>query len=755
MSTVDRNIYPISSQNDVIIKSQNLSEFELNESWNDTAAVSMSTRLNAPFNTITSFAHYSNTEYTDVYQKAVQKIAFWCTNWSATYPLSSYYQFKNTVQENMSFGDASDYPCVWANRRASNLGTWWNTKFTEWGIHPDPTYYSLITGINSKNVLGVICCGFRNNTYCSLSYYNEHKTTLSNPSFLFMRFLVHGNNDFSYDRDIFPIDLMPRDFVLFTMQSDNVTIVAEHSSAEPFYDLYPAFMSGQYSKLFTPSGNSPYIDATNSGFPALFAPLMACCAGGSMPDSNPFNPSTAQRTHASFVFGGEYGVDYTLSLESGHYYTVLTEHGLSQALAIASTYGLPFTTEFPDTWNSLYTSNINTYMPVANDGGFFNGDYEVLTIDGTVSSELSSENSLIWNGGVNAPYNDRTYDPNIPIPVDDIDLIQPNLTAIDAFNRTYVISKNDVDTLGRAFWSANNSILEKIEKAWELFGEKPINGVINIMLFPFDVRSKTGAVSQEYITIGEYDTGIYAYRLPQSAHARYSLGSFTWIKKFNGSFLDYTPYTEAELYVPFFGVMPLPNEHFLGKTISIDLVVDFITGAATCIIFVTEGSKKHPVIYKNATIGIQVPVSGDDVNQRITAMLDNSLSIADSMIDMGKGAAEAVTGNVVSGAKQAGKAALNLISPNFSPSTMYQSAGSSTPECSLYLPKKPYLILYYPRLIDINDYGHLIGYATMEEGFVRDFSGFTVFTNIDMTGVPATQQEKEMIQALLNGGVFV
>ena len=749
MATVDRNIYPIVSQNTAIIKSQNLSQFGLNEEWNDSAAVSMSTRANAPFNQITSFAHYANTEYKNVYQKAVQKIAFWCTNWQTSAPLSSYYQFKNTTQENMSFGDPSDYPCVWANRRASNLGSWWNTKFAEWGIHPDPTYYSLITGLNSQNILGVICCGFRDNTYCSLSYYNDHKTTLSNPSFLFVRFIVHGDNDFSYDRDVFPFDLSSRDFVLYTMQSDNTTITAEHSSAEPFFDLYPPYMGGQYSRLFTPSESSPYVDATNGGYPSLFAPLMACCGGGRMPDSEPFNPSTAQRTHAHFIYGGEYGVDYTLSLENGYYYPVLTEHGLSQAFALAATYGLPFSAEFPDTWSSLYTSDINTYMPVANDGGFFDGSYELLTSNGTVSTELSPANAAIWNGGVNAPYNDRTYDPNIPIPADAIDLTEPTLTGIDCFNKTYVLNRDDVESLGGYFWSADDNVLDKIVKAFTLFGEKPINGVINLMLFPFNVRSKTGATQQEYIKIGAWTSDIYVYRLPQTAHAVYDFGSFNWRRNFD-NFLDYAPFTTAELYVPFFGVFPLANENFIGKTIDIKCIVDFITGAATCVIYVTDGDKRQPVIYKNATIGVQIPVSGDDVAQRVTALLDNGLKLGG---DVAEGLTSAAMHDVGGVADAAISGAAHAFGAAAVP-TVFNSAGGSSPECALYLPKKPYLILHIADTAIPENYGHTVGYACEKTVTIGDVSGFARFANVDVSGIVATSQELDEIKTLLETGVY-
>ena len=402
-------------------------------------------------------------------------------------------------------------------------------------------------------------------------------------------------------------------------------------------------------------------------------------------------------------------------------------------------------------------------IPIMENDSTYNGDY-IYTGDGTaeeVTANLerlheSDRTTIIINGG--NPY-ENGYDPDLIDDneyVDEIDLTEPTLTGIDAFNRSYIINRNDVDELGRLFWSGDDNILEAIIKAWGLFGEKPINGIINLMLFPFDVRTKTGSTTTtENITIGSYDTGINAYRLAQNANAHYTMGSFKWFTKFDNSFLDYSPFTEAELYIPFFGVMPLPNEHFLGKKLEIELVVDFLTGAGTAIIYVVEGDRKHPVIYKNATIGIQIPVSGDDAQQRVTAILDNSLKVGETFSKIAGGVGKIFGGDIAGAVGDIAGGVKQIATPNFEPSTMYQNAGSSTPECSLYLPIKPYIILYYPQVLDVGYYAHTVGFATMEDVTIGQCHGFSVFANVDLSGVTATLEEIDEIKTLLETGVYV
>lgn len=753
MSIINRNVYPARP---VTLTGLEITQPSLSDStyypddsvWDTSIAISQSTAEFAPYNTTAFFLPIddNNQSQIDYKIKSVQKIGLYYTQ-----ALNSFGEQNQTPSGNFPSGQSWDY-AAWRlsyGRKPYVGGNYVN------GLKPQNYYF--VTGLDFQSALCVICVRFTSNTYCSLKYYLDHKNdVLSNetPASLFMIGLFGGENT-SSRQSFAPFDCEPYEFIQWARNDQNIvtkndTPGGKCSTKYPLLTMYSmsAFTNTQAPDNKNVGGLNPR---------CLVFPLIGCMFGaGNQYVPATFNDwwtNTPRQNYSSIIIVGGYnGTDYTIQVTgtapNQKYDTVLTQAGIDKAHKVAATYGLPFADDFPTGYNNFYSQDITTYIPTANEGGYYNGTYDILSINGTFNPDVDPAAKAIYDGGINAPYNNRSYDPDIPVSVPSIDLTEPTLTAIDAFNRSYIINRSDVDAFGRLLWSADDSILDKIKKAWDLFGEKPINGIINLILFPFDVRSKTGATSIENITIGQYDSGILAYRIPQTAKAVYDFGSFKWDFNFDGSFLDYAPYTEAELYIPFFGVIPISNEHFIGKTIDIKIVVDFITGAATCIIYVVDGQYKHPVIYKNATIGIQVPISGDDVNQRITAMLDNSLKVFDTV---GKGI-DAIAGKDIS---KAVDAAGQVINPQFTPSTMYQTAGSSTPECSLYLPKKPYLILYTPELMDVTNYGHLIGNATEQDVTINDCTGFNVFTNIDMTGITATQEEKELIRSMLEKGVYL
>lgn len=749
MSEVNRDIYPLGQTglNGMQICANKLNAYLNNEPWEQSIAISQSMNPNAPFNSVDFLTVDYNGlsvlhEHT---QRNVQKIALTYIGTGASFGQNQYY---NGSVDSIFIGATNELYYSYATLRKTG-----RTSFVQnCQAKYKPNLYDLITGIKYSNILCVLCVGFNNGLeYCSLKYYNEHKNTeLANktPACIFMLGFF-GNADVSnVRRAIAPIDLTELHFQYWLLRSLN-PIQIETTFAD-FYNAFPPCVGAGLNPLGVPNNHQL---AVVLQAPSLIFPVVGCI-NGTLGKSQPWNTSPARNSNQGVVmYGGGYETMYTIDLDFADRIIrpILTQQAFDNALSIAATYGIPFTTDFPTDAHRLFnTDGLVTYAPIANAGGYFDGRFETLTESGEISQELSPENKTLWNGDENTPYNGRSYDPNIPIPTDNIDLTQPAMTAIDAFNRTYIIDGNSVDDLGALLWSGDQSFLDSVLKSFELYGEKPINGIINLMLFPFDVREKTGATRNETIKIGRYDTQIAAYRLPTNASAIYDFGSFKWVKEFD-NFLDFEPFTTAELYVPFFGMFPLQNSHFIGKTIDIKVAVDFITGAATCIIYVSDRGIRHPVIYKNATLGIQIPVTGDDVSGRVNTILNNAMGVVPDVADMAK---SAITKDIGGLAKSAISAEVHTFGADAVP-TMYQTAGASTPECSLYLPKKPYIILYTPEIISSENYNNCVGYATFEDATIGDCHGFCKFDNIDLSNIIATDTEKTQILSALTGGVYL
>lgn len=391
-------------------------------------------------------------------------------------------------------------------------------------------------------------------------------------------------------------------------------------------------------------------------------------------------------------------------------------------------------------------------IPILEDDGTYKGNY-ILTDDPDAPTQYAASNipGLI-DGGKDATYINgapeggaEDVDPNTY--TDTIDMVTPALTATGIFNRAFVLNSNQVGQLADKLWGADDTFFNRLVDGLALMGGNPIAGIIDLRLYPFDLRAlgaASGATSN--IIIGRTDTEITAYTLDNSPVARVTLGSCKFMKYFK-NFLDYEPYTTAEFYIPFVGKIPIPVVNFLGKELSVDMVVDYNTGACCAVIF-ADGL---PVIYHNGVVGVSIQVTGDNAAAEASSTLNRIIGAVGDVVGA---AGSALTGDIGGAVRGATGAITNAFGAASTP-IQYQTSGTATPQTALYLPKNPYLIIYSPEVIAPPDYGHTVGYACEIDTALSAVSGFAVFSNFDTSGITATDEEKRMIKNYLESGVYL
>jgi hypothetical protein len=185
---------------------------------------------------------------------------------------------------------------------------------------------------------------------------------------------------------------------------------------------------------------------------------------------------------------------------------------------------------------------------------------------------------------------------------DETPIVAPSLTPVDVFNRTYAMTYTDLRILADELWNADESVFQEIVDGLKLFGENPMNGLIDIRLYPFNVLSIANSQGSANITVGRTTLNATGVKIGNNVNAIINLGSCDFFAK-NKSFLDYSPYTDARLYIPYCGVVPIDTAEFMGHTITAKMIVDILTGA--CNVF----------IYKDGIIAITASgsVAGDHV----------------------------------------------------------------------------------------------------------------------------------------------
>ena len=205
------------------------------------------------------------------------------------------------------------------------------------------------------------------------------------------------------------------------------------------------------------------------------------------------------------------------------------------------------------------------------------------------------------------PYNDPTTDPDIDDDntyTDHIDLTVPTLTATGVFNRCYTLDGNGVNDLCDYLYNANDSVFEEIIDGVLTRGN-PIESLIDLRLYPFDVRQFTGGGTSQAIKFGRTVTSVIGVKLPHNANAVISLGHAD-IPRYANNFIDYE--MEVHLYIPFCGTIDLPANRVVNHRVSVKLIVDYITGACTAVVYCDQ----IPIAYKQGVIGISIPMTATD-----------------------------------------------------------------------------------------------------------------------------------------------
>lgn len=371
--------------------------------------------------------------------------------------------------------------------------------------------------------------------------------------------------------------------------------------------------------------------------------------------------------------------------------------------------------------------------------------------DGLKKEDFEPENldPEITEGDPDDPSNedyDPDKDPEKDNEVKDIPLNEPSLGTVGVFNRCYACNANELQDLADFLWNVDEPTYELILKGLRMMGQNPFNAIISIFMYPFEVAN-TGNL--EDIRIGTVDTEVSGLPIDYTSVRVFDLGTcYFWAQYKN--YLDYEPYTTAELYIPYVGVLQISVKEFLKKHITVKMVVDLLTGVGQVVVYAKPNEPNAngdgiPVIYRNCTVGAQISVTGQDSS----LIAGNYIK---AMSEIMKGAGSLASGANTSGISNIAQGSIDLYTAQHVP---IESSGSNSPQCGFYMPQNCYLIVNRPKPVDIPNYGHLVGYACYDSGVVRNFGGYAQFTNVILNITVATDDEKKEILTLLENGVFV
>lgn len=294
-------------------------------------------------------------------------------------------------------------------------------------------------------------------------------------------------------------------------------------------------------------------------------------------------------------------------------------------------------------------------------------------------------------------------------------------SGIGVLTTTFKMTKDRLQQLGRFLWGSN------IFDNFSLICNNPIENIISCKSIPLSIDGST-----QKIILGNVDTGVNGDKVSNN-FAKQNIGSITITEKYH-NFLDYAPYTNVIIYLPYIGFKELDTNLVMSKTLSISYTVDIITGGCLC--QVTSNNVK---LYEfNGNIGIDIPITASNRAQVEAGYISSGIGIASSV----------ASGNIVSSVTSL----INSAESQYH----YASTSSPNPMCVASTNRTCYVILDRPTYQTLKSFNHTRGKKCYLTKTINTLKGYTICDeHIDLSGISATDSEKEELIKILSSGFFV
>lgn len=329
-------------------------------------------------------------------------------------------------------------------------------------------------------------------------------------------------------------------------------------------------------------------------------------------------------------------------------------------------------------------------------------------------------------GGENATYDDTSDEIDVP----SVPLL--NLT-FSGFMSAYAPNLQQVQDLASYVWSdwdAGNYLNK-------LFANVA-DAIISLHMLPFSPSASTTPAD---VMVGKYDSGVDMY--PLNAQFNDVNCGTLQIPLYWDNYLDFNPYTKLTLFLPYVGEVTLNPDEVMGQTIGIKYRIDALTGAFVC--FITRSDHKIVGQYQG-NCALSVPLSSANYEQLHAAML----TIATAAVG-----AAATTGGLVGGFAAGGEAGMEAALGVMDTKVKHNVSGALGSAAGFLGSQKPYLIIERARQCLPQDLGTFVGYPSQITETLGALSGFTQVAEIILDGIPLTDQEKEQLRGILEGGIII
>lgn len=384
---------------------------------------------------------------------------------------------------------------------------------------------------------------------------------------------------------------------------------------------------------------------------------------------------------------------------------------------------------------------------------------------------------------------------------------------VSAFMTQYVLTASDVYNMGRTLWSGMGDSLSQMAsnfvKTYTSTGTINIANLmdffVSVKCFPFDMTNIAYGWQAPAMTVG---TGA----VPILNSSVWVLGVSTYIvdcgtvatniKPFtfgvNSNTYDFRNYVNCTIscFLPYCGTVELNPADVFPYTLSCKYFVDMLSGSCTAVIWAERPDGSVPVASKTGQIGKIVPISATNVmgvaGQAISGVSNIFQTVGEVVISAAKRRALGATQAPINEASKNKEYLQEMANYNKSQTDIgnkYSDAGSGLGVITgavggignlmtrngvgipslgagvgleaMHISERPYIVIRRLNYSSPNNYAHTTGFSSTDGGgennksTIGAYSGWTVFQNVDLSGIYGTKEELEEIKMLLETGVYL
>lgn len=325
----------------------------------------------------------------------------------------------------------------------------------------------------------------------------------------------------------------------------------------------------------------------------------------------------------------------------------------------------------------------------------------------------------------------------------------------------------------------------------------PLDTIISLGSYPFIVNSSATVEQIDFNWIDEWIPDGWQYAptgYPLSTE--YQTFTFGQVKldRYSGTFYDYQPYSEAQIYIPYIGFINVKVNEILNKTIELKYHVNLVTGDFTAILmlanniapqiigqyqgnmlrelplamstfvdFVGTSIKTAAIVGATmvaASAGASIAQSASGTSRNLfdesivqadMGNFDYATKLRNQSMQLDRDNKKLIQRDIKRAGMAAGASAIGLVTSANQPIPRNGSIGAVTGRTST---QEAFIAVALPHQNIPSNQG-MLGYPTNLPGPLQNYSGYTVVRDIHVKSSTATYSELAEIEKIVRGGIII